>query len=151
MANQNNSAKAAIKTYLDNRASTDPQFAVAYANPHKSIDECFNYILSEAKKRGSSVCMTDDEVFSLAVHYYDEDSIKAPKAPSGYKATTSKAAPDVQLTDEEKAQAREAAKKAYELQCMKEYAEKVTQRKKKEAEKLAEQKRQLQEEYPSLF
>ena len=50
MANQNNSAKAAIKTYLDNRASTDPQFAVAYAKPHKSIDECFNYILSEAKK-----------------------------------------------------------------------------------------------------
>lgn len=150
MANKDNDAKIAIKTYLDNRAATDTLFAVVYAKPHKSIDECFNYILGEAKKRGSSVCMTDEEVYSLAVHYYDEDNIKAPKAPSGYRATTSKPAPDVQLTEDEKTQAREAAKKAYEHQCMMEYAEKATLQK----QKLAEQKKNAKntrKNYPTLF
>jgi hypothetical protein len=44
---------------------------------NKSLEECGNYILQEAKKRGNQVAMTDEEVFSLAVHYYDEDDITA--------------------------------------------------------------------------
>ena len=151
MPTTDNPAKTAIKTYLDTRAATDPQFATAYAKPHKNLDECFNYILSEARKRGNSVCMTDDEVFSLAVHFYDEDDIKVPKAPAGYKATTSKKTPEVKLSEEDKALARETAKKAYELLCLKELAEKAPQRKKKENKKISEQKRVLKEEYPSLF
>lgn len=36
-----------------------------------------------SKKRGGSVvCMSDDEVFGLAVHYYDEDDIKVSKQPA---------------------------------------------------------------------
>lgn len=50
----------------------------------------FDYILSEAKKRGNAVCMSDDEVFGLAVHYYDEDDIKVNKQ-TNYKAATSQA------------------------------------------------------------
>ena len=42
---------------------------------NKSLEECGNYILQEAQKKGSRVAMTDEEVFSLAVHYYDEDDI----------------------------------------------------------------------------
>ena len=50
------------------------------AKPNKKIDECYDYIISQAKKRGDSVvCMSDDEVFGLAVHYYDEDNIKVNK------------------------------------------------------------------------
>jgi hypothetical protein len=41
----------------------------------KSLKECGQYILQEARKKGSHVAMTDEEVFGLAVHYYDEDDI----------------------------------------------------------------------------
>lgn len=139
-----------IKDYLDKRAATDPQFATAYAKENKNLKECFQYIMGEARKRGTSVCMSDDEVFSLAVHYYDEDDIKIEPAPKA-SVSTSKPAAKVALTEEEKAEAREAAKKAYEAACMTEYAQKAEQRKKAEAKKLSEQKKLLQTEYPSLF
>lgn len=75
---------------MEERAKNDPLFASVYAKPNKNINECFDYILSEAKKRGNAVCMSDDEVFSLAVHYYDEDDIKVSKQ-TNYKAVTSQA------------------------------------------------------------
>lgn len=98
-----------IKSYLDERAKTDELFTVKYANPKKNIDECFDYIIGEAKKRGNAVCMTDDEVFGLAVHYYDEDNIKIDKLPTGCRTSVSPA--KVELTEEEKKTAREAALK----------------------------------------
>ncbi len=110
-----NTAKDAIKAYLDKRADTDEQFAIMYAKPNKNIDECFNYILSEASKRGNSVCMTDDEVFGLAVHYYDEDDIKVSKP---LRALSSHSVP-VKLTEEEKAKAREEAIERYTQELMK--------------------------------
>lgn len=75
----NKAAKNAIKSYLDRRAKKDSQFAQLYANPGKNIDDCMRYIIGEARKRGSEVCMTDDEVFGLAVHYYDEQDITIAK------------------------------------------------------------------------
>ena len=75
---------------MEERAKNDPLFASVYAKPNKNINECFDYILSEAKKRGNAVCMSDDEVFGLAVHYYDEDDIKVNKQ-TNYKAATSQA------------------------------------------------------------
>lgn len=39
----------------------------------KSLNKCAAYILQEANKKGNKVCMTDQEVFGLAVHYYDEN------------------------------------------------------------------------------
>lgn len=65
-----------IKNHLDQRAKDDNLFAASYAKKNKSIDECCNYIFREAKKKGSAVFMKDDEVYGLAVHYYDEDDIK---------------------------------------------------------------------------
>lgn len=153
---QSNSAKDAIKTYLDNRATNDHQFAMTYSKPNKSIDECFRYILGEARKRGSLVCMTDEEVFGLAVHYYDEDDIKVVASTNFRASTTCKPAQTVELTEEEKAVAREAAIRRYEDLCMAEEAERVAKRKKTEAERKkakAEQKRLKQQvaSSPSLF
>jgi hypothetical protein len=71
-------AKMIIKNHLDKKAKEDVVFSEKYNNCGKTIDDCFNYILSEARKRGSSVCMNDDEVFGLAVHFFDELEIKAP-------------------------------------------------------------------------
>lgn len=68
----------AIKNYLDERAANDPQFARNYAKKDKDINKCFKYIVGVASKRAvyGACCMTSDEVFGLAVHYYDEDDIK---------------------------------------------------------------------------
>ena len=69
----------AIKAYLDKRASTDKLFAESYKKENKSIDECCNYIIGEVQKIANQgrAALTDDEVFGMAVHYYDEDDIKA--------------------------------------------------------------------------
>ena len=71
-----NDFKIVIKKYLDQRAANDEMFAVTYVKPGKSIDECCRYILGEANKRGNAVFMSDEEVYGLAVHYFDEDNIK---------------------------------------------------------------------------
>ena len=70
-----------IKEYLDNRAKQDSMFAKSYAKKSKSIKGCCSYIISEAEKaaKDNATVFTDQKVFGLAVHYYDEDSIKEPK------------------------------------------------------------------------
>lgn len=109
-----NPLKEAIQSYLDERAKVDELFAVAYKKKNKSIDECCTYIMGEAKKRGNAVCMSDEEVFGLAVHYYDEDNIKINKLPANVKASASgtEAKPvskPVKLTEEDEKRAREEA------------------------------------------
>ena len=72
MGKENQSFKQVIQSYLEQRAKRDSLFATSFAKPNKNIDECCNYIIGEAKKcGGNAVCMSDDEVFGLAVHYYD--------------------------------------------------------------------------------
>ena len=102
--------KQIIQSYLEERAKNDPLFASVYAKPNKNINECFDYILSEAKKRGNAVCMSDDEVFGLAVHYYDEDDIEVGKAVNCGVIVNHR----VELSPEEQAEARENALKAYQ-------------------------------------
>jgi hypothetical protein len=108
MSGEMNAVKQAIKNYLDNRAKTDELFAVAYAKPHKNIDECFNYILGEARKQGNAVYLPDDVVFGWAVHYYDEDNIKVTGNYSQVHAEVAHT-PKVELTEQEKAEAKKIA------------------------------------------
>lgn len=107
---ENQSAQNAIKAYLDERAKADELFAKSYAKPNKNFKECYNYILGEAKKRGNAVAMTDAEVFGMAVHYYDEDDIKVNKLPANTKVSVSApVSKAVELTEEDKEKARQAA------------------------------------------
>ena len=57
-----------IKAYLEEKAETDALFAVKFANPSKSVDECVTYILNSVQKSGCCG-FTDDEVFGMAIHY----------------------------------------------------------------------------------
>ena len=66
--------KNTIKTYLDKRANEDKLFAVAYAKANKNLDDCITCIFNTVQKSGCTG-FTDDEVYSMAVHYYDEDNI----------------------------------------------------------------------------
>ena len=76
---ENKTFKDVIKNHLDGRARTDELFAKSYAKENKNLDECCSYIMGEARKRGNAVAMTDEEVFGMAIHYYDEDDIKVDK------------------------------------------------------------------------
>lgn len=98
--------KETIQKYLQERSVEDPLFAPKFANPDKSIDECCRYIMGEARERGTSVVMSDAEVFGMAVHYYDEENIKVEKVSAGCSVSSSR---KVELTEEEKNVAREAA------------------------------------------
>ena len=88
---------------------------------NKSLEECGNYILQEAKKKGNQVAMTDEEVFSLAVHYYDEDDIIVKQ--------TSKA--DVKVA---------AAKDDKPLKPLAEYRKEVEQKKSVDIDKIVEER-----------
>ncbi len=70
-----NHFKNTIQSYLEDRAKSDELFAASYAKPNKNIDECCNFILGEVQKSGCNG-FSDDEIFGMAVHYYDEDDIK---------------------------------------------------------------------------
>lgn len=106
---ENKTFKEAIKSYLDERARTDELFAKSYAKENKNLDECCSYIMGEAKKLGNAVCISDNEVFGMAVHYYDEDDIKVNKLPAGTRAVASTLSQPVKLTEEDKKRAREEA------------------------------------------
>lgn len=96
--------KRTIHTYLVQRAANDELFAEKYANPQKSIDNCVTYILNTVQKSGCNG-FANDEIYSLAVHYYDEDNIEVGK-PMNAQVVVNHV---VELTEEEKVQARKDA------------------------------------------
>lgn len=97
-----------IQSYLEQRAEYDDLFARSYRNPLKNIEDCITYILNEVQKSGCNG-FADDEIFGMAVHYYDEADIEIGK-PIDCKVVVNHA---VELTEEEKAEARkEAIKRA---------------------------------------
>ncbi len=67
-----------IKDYLDKRASEDELFAKDYSNPNKSIGECCDFIVSEVEKTKRQG-FADEEIFGLAIHYYNECSVTIQK------------------------------------------------------------------------
>ena len=98
-----------IAEYLNQRAMTDPLFAPNLAKPNKNIEECVTYILNEVQKSGCNG-FDDDEIYSMAVHYYDEDNIEIGKLINCQVAVNHV----VELTEEEKAEARKEAIKQYQ-------------------------------------
>ena len=116
--------KRTIQAYLEQRAAEDKLFAVAYRKEDKNIDDCVTYILNEVQRSGCNG-FTDGEVYSMAVHYYDEDDIEVGK-PLSYQVMVNHT---VELTEEEKAEARKRAVEQYqqaELRKMQERNKKPT-------------------------
>jgi hypothetical protein len=134
--------KKTIREYLEQRAKEDQLFAASYAKENKNIDECCNYILQEVQKSGCNG-FSDDEIFSMAIHYYDEDGIKN-IIPVNAKVVVNHV---VELTEEEKRSAKEAALKEYEAKEMK----KIEEDRKKKLEKKAEKAAKENILQPTLF
>lgn len=100
------------------------------------MNDCVTYILNTVKASGCNG-FTDGEIYSMAVHYYDEDDIEVGK-PLSCQVSVNHV---VELTEEEKAEARKRAIEQYqqaELRKMQERTKKPT----------AKQETQVQ---PSLF
>lgn len=145
--------KSTIKNYLDKRASEDELFAKSYTKENKSLDECCQYILGEARKLGSEVCVSDEAVFGWAVHYYDEDEIKINKTVLGKAKQTS--APSVELSEEEKAKLLEDAKAEYKQVMIDKLIAEDKAKEAKQAKELASKRKakeeQLQQSQMSIF
>lgn len=95
--------------YLGQRAEEDTLFAKKYRNPAKNIDECVTHILNYVQKSGCSG-FTDGEIFGQAIHYYEENEIEVGK-PMNCQVVVNHV---VELTEEEKAEARQNAARRYQ-------------------------------------
>jgi len=96
--------KQTIQNHLEQRALNDTLFAVSFVKPNKNIDDCLTYILNQVYKSGFNG-FAADEIFSMAVHYYDEDDIEVGK-PIECRVVVNR---KIELTEEEKEQARQEA------------------------------------------
>ena len=75
METTNDPFKEAIANYLQDVAGKDELFANTLLKPNKNISDCATYILNEVKKSGRQG-FADEEIYNMAVHYYDEDNIE---------------------------------------------------------------------------
>ena len=100
--------KEVIKTFLDKQGENDPVFKEKLSNKNKSIDECIGYIFACVKKSGCQG-FADDEIFGMALHYYDEEEMDLPTLKKNINVVVNHV---VELTAEEIEQEREKARKA---------------------------------------
>lgn len=88
---EKNPAVIRIGNYLKKRADTDPSVKNNLQKENKSLKECWDYVLGEVAKtmyrNGKFGCAAgdDEDLYALAVHYYDEDEIKIEPLPSDMK------------------------------------------------------------------
>ena len=97
--------KDAIERYVTGMADSDAAFAEKAVNPAKNIDDCVAYILNEVQKSGING-FTDEEIYSIAVHYYVEDNVSVGTMPQCQVIVNHQ----VQLTDEEIEELRKKAR-----------------------------------------
>ena len=100
-----------IAEYLNLRAATDPLFAPNLAKPHKNIEDCITYILQQVQQSGCNG-FEDDEIYSMALHYYDEDDLEVGSPVACHVVVNH----TIVLTEEEKAEAHKQAIQQYQAQ-----------------------------------
>lgn len=130
---KNTTFENAVKAFLDEKARTDEAFAEKYRSEKKTIAGCCQYIISEVKKkyRGKDAACSDEYVFGLAIHYYDEADLKVEGSTSA-QVVVSRV-----LTEAEKEEARKEA----EIQYRKEKEDAVKKAKEEEVRKNLERLR----------
>lgn len=93
-----------IKTYLEERAENDAIFAVKFANPSKSVEDCVTFIINQVQKSGCNG-FEDAEIYGMAIHYYEESEIEVGALPNCQVVVNH----TVELTEEDREQARQDA------------------------------------------
>lgn len=97
--------KQTVLAHLTMVADQDPLFYANFVNSDKNIDDCITYILNTVQKSGCNG-FADDEVYNMAMHYYDERNIEVGKAISSQVVVNH----HVEITEEEKAEIKQKAK-----------------------------------------
>lgn len=131
--------KNTIKNYLNDFAAKDTAFAEKLSNPDKNIDDCITYIMNTVKKSGCNG-FADEEIFGMALHYYDESQIEVGKPIQATVVVNH----TIDLSEEEKTQAKEKALQ----QVVDEAKAKMSKRSKPKAKKEDQQSEVIQS---SLF
>ncbi len=93
-----------IREYLENVQRMTHFSLSNSSNPSKSVEDCVTYIINEVQKSGCNG-FADDEIFGMAIHYYEENEIEVGK-PINCQMVVNHT---VELTEEEKEQARQDA------------------------------------------
>lgn len=105
-----------IGEWLAQARKNDAAFDKKVAESKKNVEGCCNYILSEVRK--AKQCGYDDaEIYGMSRHYFDEDDIKDPGKQNVQRIVVTG---HVDLSESEKAEAIEAAKKQYLAELRKE-------------------------------
>ena len=102
--------KRTLQMYLEQRAAEDALFAKSFRNPAKNMDDCVTYILNWVKQSGCCG-FSGGEIVGQAIHYFDENEIEVGN-PIQCKVVVNH--PSVELTEEEKAEARKQAIRQYQ-------------------------------------
>ena len=100
--------KETIQNYLETKAKEDILFEPKYKKENKNIDDCIKYILNTVKKSGCNG-FTDDEIFAMTIHYYEEDNIDM-NGMEDLKSIGVVVNHKIELTEEELEEARKQAK-----------------------------------------
>ena len=96
--------KLAMLEHISSMCTQDKEFERKCNNPNKNIDDCVTYILNTVKT-SEIQGFTDAEIYSMAVHYYSEEKIDV-GSPMECQVIVNHT---VELTEEEKAQAKRGA------------------------------------------
>lgn len=70
--------KKIIQNHLNQVAANDKLFAQNLVKKNKNIDDCISYILNQVRISGCNG-FADEEIYNMAIHYYDEDDLKVGK------------------------------------------------------------------------
>ena len=94
-----------MESFIMQKMDANDLFAKKVCNPKKNIEDCITYVINTIEKsRYKGLC--DNDVYSLAVHYYEEDDIEVGK-PINCRVVVNH---QVELTPEEIAEMRQKAK-----------------------------------------
>lgn len=138
-----------IKHHIEGMMANDEVFRAKVEAKKRDYSGCANYIIAEIKKRykGKDTVCDDDEVFGLAVHYFDEN-IQSPGVVPGRVVVSRR------LSAEEKAQVEKEAREELRreaLEAEKQRLAKVEAARKKKAADKAAQKQKEWDEADLLF
>ena len=129
-----------IQQWLDEEVKKDPLFAerVKAVGDTKNIVGACNYVLSVARETGQAG-WSDEEVYGLVRHYYDEDNVTDPGDQHPAKVVVSG---HVDLTEQQIAEAKAQAVANYERELRAEAKRREQEAKEAEAKRREELKAQ---------
>lgn len=106
--NEKNPYEGLVLTYLKEFAS--PALAKRINEGNKTLGQCWNYVMSEARKEAHNgcACIKDDTVYCWIIHFFEEDEIQGDK----YNKAVAGAGKVITSAKAEEAKPKTAPKKA---------------------------------------